>query len=138
MTTPRWLNLRDIIAIHGEILAESGGQSGILNQSALDSTLAKAQNLYYYNNQQSSLYQLAAAYGYGFIKNHCFVDGNKRIALIVVYVFLAINGIHLNASDVEAARYFWELAASQQNPEIDLEQLAQWLQTHSQNLTDTP
>ena len=87
MTPPHWLNLRDSIAILGEILAESGGQSGILNQSALDSTLAKPQNLYYYSDGQATLYQLAA---------------------------------------------------SQQNPETDLEQLAQWLQTHSQQLTDTP
>ncbi|MDK3159241.1 hypothetical protein QPK87_22095 [Kamptonema cortianum] len=46
MTTPQWLTQRDVIAIHGEILAESGGQSGVLSQSALDSTLAKAQNRY--------------------------------------------------------------------------------------------
>ncbi len=138
MTSPHWLTQRDIIAIHSEILAESGGQAGILSQSTLDSTLAKAQNLYHYSDGQASLYQLAAAYGYGFIKNHCFIDGNKRIALIAVYTFLAINGIELIASEVEAARYFWQLAASQQNQETDLEHFVQWLQTHSQPLTDTP
>ena len=88
-----------------------------LNQGALDSTLCKAQNLYYYSDQQATLYELAAAYGYGFVKNHCFVDGNKRIALIAVYTFLAINGVELTASEVDAAQYFWKLAASQATQE---------------------
>ena len=136
MTTPQWLTSEEIIAIHQEILAVSGGQAGILNPNAMDSTLAKAQNLYYYSDQQATLYQLAAAYGYGFIKNHCFVDGNKRIALIAVYTFLAINGIELIASEVEAARYFWQLASSHNNQDNDVEQLAQWLETHSQAISD--
>lgn len=130
MNQPYWLDRRDLIAIHNEILAVSGGKSGILNESALDSTLHKPQNLYHYGN--STLYELAAAYGYGLVKNHCFVDGNKRIALIAVYTFLGINGIELTASEMDAASYFWELAASQSPQEIEIQKLAQWLQAHSQ------
>jgi len=132
MTEPNWLDQKDIVTIHGEILADSGGMLGILNEGALDSTLNKPKNLYHYTEQTATLYQLAAAYGYGLTKNHCFVDGNKRIALIAVYTFLAINGIELIASEIEAARYFWELAASQLSQEIDMQKLVNWLQDHSQ------
>lgn len=132
MNEPYWLNSRDIIAIHSEILAESGGKSGILNPSALDSTLYKAQNLYHYSDDRHTLYQLAAAYGYGLVKNHCFIDGNKRIALIAAYTFLALNGIELTASEVDAAYCFWELAASQATQAEDIQKLADWLQLHSQ------
>ncbi len=132
MNQPQWLDRRDIVAIHSEILAESGGKSGILNPGALDSTLHKPQNLYHYTDHRATLYELAAAYGYGLAKNHCFIDGNKRIALIAVYTFLAINGIELTASEIDAAKYFWELAASQNNQETEMQKLADWLQAHSQ------
>lgn len=132
MTEPYWLNEKEIIAIHGEILTESGGVLGILNPGELDSTLHKPQNLYYYSEQTATLYQIAAAYGYGLIKNHCFIDGNKRIALIAVYTFLALNGIELIASEIESARYFWQLSASQQSQDIEMQNLADWLQIHSQ------
>jgi len=78
MNAPIWLSLRDVVAIHNEILAESGGQTGILNENALDSTLQKPQNLYYYSDGKATPYELAAAYGYGFVKNYGFVDGNNR------------------------------------------------------------
>ncbi|ACK66960.1 death-on-curing family protein [Rippkaea orientalis PCC 8801] len=126
-----WLDKRDIVAIHNEILAESGGKPGILNEGALDSTLNKPKNLYYYS-PKTTLYELAAAYSYGLVKNHCFVDGNKRIALIAAYTFLAINGIELIASETDASAYFWELAASQTPQETEIQKLAKWLQINSQ------
>ena len=131
MKEPRWLNAREMVAAHEKILAMSGGSTGILNQGALDSTLHKAQNLYYYSDRQVTIFELAAAYGYGFAKNHCFVDGNKRIALIAVYDFLAINGVELTASEVDAVQYFLGLAASQSPQEIEMEKLANWLQSNS-------
>lgn len=131
MKEPIWLNLSEIVAIHNEILAMSGGSPGILNQNALKATLDKARNLYHYSEDNVTLYDLAAAYGYGLIKNHCFVDGNKRICLIAMYTFLASNGIELNASEVDAALYLRELAASQDSQDSDLPKLAQWLEAHS-------
>ncbi len=106
MSEPYWLDVRDICAIHGEILAESGGSSGILNKGSLDSTLNKPKNLYFYSNKQASLYELAAAYGYGLVKNHCFVDGNKRIALIAVYKYLNKINYIFSAKIIE---YFFEI-----------------------------
>lgn len=131
MTEPCWLDIHDVSAIHGEILAESGGTSGILDRGSLDSTLNKPKNLYFYSNGEASLYELATAYGYGLIKNHCFVDGNKRIALIAVYTFLAVNEIELIASEEDAANFFWSLAASLESQEILMKELTEWLKANS-------
>lgn len=132
MSEPCWLDVRDICAINGEILAQSGGLSGILNKGSLDSTVNKPKNLYFYSNKQASLYELAAAYGYGLIKNHCFVDGNKRVALIAVYTFLAVNGIELIASEEDAANFFLNLAASLESQDILMQELTEWLKFNSE------
>ena len=132
MTQPIWLNERDIRAIHGEIIAESGGDAGVLNEGALESTLHKPQNLAGYD-PASTIYDLAAAYGYGLVKNHCFIDGNKRIALIAVYTFLQVNGIELTALEVDAANFFLELAASLEPQDICMVKLAQWCEANSMN-----
>lgn len=133
MIEPCWLDIRDVCAIHGEIIAESGGASGILNKGALESTLSKPINFYHYGNDVT-LYKLAASYGYGIVKNHCFVDGNKRVALIAVYTFLSVNGIELSASEVDAVSFFLDLAATFETQEESMEKLAYWLQGNSELL----
>jgi death-on-curing protein len=135
MMEPLWLDSRDVCAIQGEILAESGGASGILSKGALESTLNKPKNLHHYGDDVT-LYELAASYGYGLVKNHCFIDGNKRVALISVYTFLSINGIELMASEVDAASFFLDLAASFETQEEDMNKLANWLQINSKLIPD--
>lgn len=135
MIEPLWLDSRDVCAIQGEILAESGGASGILSKGSLESTLNKPKNLYHYGDDVT-LYELAASYGYGLVKNHCFIDGNKRVALISVYTFLSINGIELIASEVDAASFFLDLAASLETQEEDMNKLANWLQINSKLIPD--
>jgi death on curing protein len=130
MIEPCWLDMHDVCAIHGEIIAESGGTSGILNKGALESTLNKPINLYHYGDGVT-LYKLAASYGYGLVKNHCFVDGNKRIALIAVYTFLSVNGVELTASEVDAAGFFLNLAASLETQEKSMDKLTHWIQSNS-------
>jgi len=135
MIEPLWLDSHDVCAIQGEILAESGGAPGVLNEGALESTLNKPKNLYHYGDDVT-LYELAASYGYGLVKNHCFIDGNKRVALIAVYTFLSINGIELTASEVDAASFFLELAASLETQEEEMKKLASWLQINSEVISD--
>jgi len=131
---PCWLDVHDVCAIHGEIIAESGGASGILDRGALESTLNKPINVYHYGDDLT-LYKLAASYGYGLVKNHCFVDGNKRIALIAVYTFLSVNGIELTASEVDAVNFFLDLAASIETQDESIKKLACWLQSNSESLS---
>jgi death on curing protein len=136
MIEPSWLDVHDVCAIQGEIIAESGGESGVLNQGALESTLSKPINLYHYG-EDVTLYKLAASYAYGLVKNHCFVDGNKRVALIAVYTFLSINGIELTASEVDAADFFLNLAASLETQEKNMQKLVCWLETNSELITSS-
>jgi death on curing protein len=132
MTEPCWLNARDIRAIQSEIIAESGGALGVLDEGMLESTLNKPKNLYHYGGDEVTLYDLAASYGYGLAKNHCFVDGNKRIALIAVYTFLALNGIELIASEVDAVNVFLDLAASSEPQEDCMAKLASWIKSNTE------
>ncbi|GAB4232683.1 MAG: hypothetical protein OHK0028_08210 [Deltaproteobacteria bacterium] len=73
------------------------------------------------------MFDLAAAYGFGIVKNHPFIDGNKRLALAVMYVFLEINGYRLDAPEVEAADVILRLAAG----ELREKDLARWLKANS-------
>ena len=98
----QWIPSKAIQAIHSELLAEHGGLDGPVNKDKLSSTLARPQQLENYNNTPRSLFQFAASYGFGFAQKHCFVDGNKRIALASIDVFLILNGWELVADEVEA------------------------------------
>ncbi|MDJ0717023.1 MAG: type II toxin-antitoxin system death-on-curing family toxin [Prochloraceae cyanobacterium] len=125
-----WLTTKEVIALHFEIIKDYGGKSGILDEGALESTLFRPQQLAYYQSY-SNLYDLTAAYGYGLVKNHCFVDGNKRIAFVVMAVFLLRNGYELIATEVEAVDIMIDLALGN----ITQSELALWLTNNSVRVT---
>jgi death-on-curing protein len=91
----------------------------------LDSALARRQQLSAYS--RPSLFDLAAAYAYGLVRNHPFLDGNKRIAFTAAVVFLELNGRRFIASEAEAALKTLALAAR----ELDEADYATWLREHS-------
>jgi death-on-curing protein len=130
MSQINWLSKIVIIAIHGELLAEHGGLDGTYKGDSLESTLARPQQLLSYGNPGPSLYDLAACYGYGFARNHCFSDGNKRIALAAIDVFLQLSGHELTASEPEAVDTILRLAAS----EIDENELSRWIEANTSKL----
>ncbi|MGD8913378.1 MAG: type II toxin-antitoxin system death-on-curing family toxin [Candidatus Thiodiazotropha sp.] len=125
---PVWIPEAAIRAMHAELLQEHGGLDGPVDENALGATLARPQQLEHYSNPAATLPQLAAAYGFGFAKNHCFSDGNKRIALVAVDVFLQLNGYELVASEVDATVTFQALAAG----EFDESQLVEWVDRNMQ------
>jgi death-on-curing protein len=129
---PVWIPEAAVLAMHAELLQEHGGLDGLVDENALGATLARPQQLEYYSNPAVTLSQLAAAYGFGFAKNHCFSDGNKRIALVAVDVFLQMNGYELIASEVDAAVTFQALAAG----ELDENQLAEWIAGNMQGVSE--
>ena len=108
-------------ALHDGTLVDHGGASGILNAGQIESTLARPLNAYAYN--KADLYELAASYGFGFAKNHCFVDGNKRTALIAMDVFLQLNGCELVAPEADAALTILAVAAG----ELDEAEFTVWV-----------
>jgi death-on-curing protein len=99
---------------------EHGGGAGLRDKGLLESALARPKNLFGYEN--ADMPQLAAAYAYGICKNHPFVDDNKRTSLVVAELFLALNSLSLDASDLECVEVWRSLAAG----EVDEHGLALW------------
>ena len=110
MTVWRWVG-RDVAdAIHDRQLAEHGGLDGVRDGGAIDSALAKPQNLAAYGDAPDAA-ELAAAYAFGLARNHGYVDGNKRTAWVIARLFLADNGFRLRFDPIEAVQTTEALAA---------------------------
>lgn len=107
---PRWLNRAMVVALHDESLAQFGGLPGIRDGGLLDSALARPRNRLAYE-PDTPMTRLAAAYGFGLTRNHPFVDGNKRIAVLAVAVFLALNGRRFDPDEADEVRTILALAA---------------------------
>jgi len=118
---PEWLWLAIVVAIHDEQLAIHGGLPGIRDAALLESALDRPRNKWSY--EQADLPELAAAYGFGIAKNHPFIDGNKRAALLAIYTFLGINGVDFIVPEADAAALIFSLAAG----EVSEESLARWI-----------
>ena len=98
MKQPKWLTLEMIVAIHDEALHYFGGLEGIRDRTLLESAIDKPRNKIAYE-PQSSLYDLAATLGVGLARNHAFVDGNKRTALLATRAFLYLNDCVLEPTE---------------------------------------
>lgn len=115
-----WLDSKLAHAIHDRQLAEHGGGSGLRDQGALESALARAVNQWSYG--EDDLTRLAAAYAFGVARNHPFADGNKRTAWILARLFLMANGIEIAFDKIESINTVLALAAG----ELSEEELADW------------
>ena len=120
MTDWRWIAPELVLAIHDRQLSEHGGGHGVRDPGALESALARPQNLAVYGEPDAAA--LAAAYAFGIVKNHAFVDGNKRTGWVVARLFLADNGGQLRFDKAEAVRIVESLAAGT----VTEEALAAW------------
>ena len=125
---PLWVNKAVVLAMHERLLAEHGGASGLRDNAMLESALARPQQIHAYGD--ADLYALAAVYLTGIVRNHPFVDSNKRTALMTAYVFLARNDALLVASEIEAVQFVTALAAR----EIDENELAAWLRINCETI----
>ena len=128
MKEPRWISREVVLAIHEQSLAQYGGSAGIRDEGLLDSALGRPQNLFAY--EQPSIFAMAAAYASGIIRNHPFIDGNKRTGFVVCAVFLERNGYELVASEEDATLTTLALAAS----EIKEAEYASWLERNTRRL----
>jgi len=122
---PKWLDLRDALAIHERQIARYGGRPGVRDQALLESALARPQNLYAYGSP--SIVEMAAAYAFGIVKNHAFVDGNKRTGFVAAVLFLEHNGYSVFASEPDVTAATLAVASSQMSEE----QFARWLEANS-------
>ena len=121
----RWIAESVAIAVHEEQLAEHGGPIGVRDVGLLQSALNRPRNLAGYG--KPDLAALAAAYGHGIVRNHPFVDGNKRTALVITELFLLLNGAELLASDADCVVTMLGLAEGK----ISESSFAEWIRVHS-------
>jgi len=120
-----WLDRLIVEAIHIDQLHLHGGLPGVRDDNALESALARPQNRSFYDST-SDLPAVAAAYGYGLVTSHPFVDGNKRAGFLVMYVFLGLNGLEIEAEEPEVV----DLMVAVADGRCSEEELAAWLREH--------
>ena len=125
MTAWRWIDRAVLIAIHDMQLAEHGGGTGLRDGNLLESALAKPENLAAYGDPDAAA--LAAAYGYGISRNHAFIDGNKRTALVAAELFLQLNGWRLVVDDADCVLTMLAVATG----DITEDAFADWLRLHA-------
>jgi death-on-curing protein len=123
MTDPVWVPLRAVVGIQAELIAEHGGLAGPPRLGDLEAALGRAVNIHAYAESPPSLPRLAAAYGFALVRGHCFPDGNKRVALAIIDVFLRMNGLELTADEMDAVDTIQRLAAG----ELTEDDLALWV-----------
>lgn len=115
------------MAMHEDQLVQHGGLSGIRDRNLFLASLDRPKNLFAYGEPTPTIFDLAAAYGYGFAKNHPFVDGNKRAAFLTMATFLELNGYSLDVPEPEVVLIMQRLANSQETQET----ISEWLQENS-------
>jgi len=113
MKSPQWVLREAVLALHERLLAEFGGRDGLRDEGLLDSALEHPRQLFAYG--KPDLFDLAAAYAFGLVRNHPFVDGNKRIGFTTAILFLDLNGLRVTASEADAALNTLALAADELN-----------------------
>jgi death-on-curing protein len=123
---PRWVSKKAVLAMHNAQLAEHGGFDGIRDETQVDSALAKPLNVFAYADQPD-IFRLAASYAFGIARNHAFVDGNKRTALVVSFTFLDRNGWDIVASKESIYFTFLHLA----DGSLTEEDLTTWFTKHA-------
>jgi death-on-curing protein len=116
-------------AIHHDQLREHGGLPGIRDENALESALARPQQKWRYV-ETPDIPTLAAAYGFGLVRNHPYRDGNKRIGLLAMATFLGMNGYDLHATDADVVTEILALADGR----VSEEELVNWIRAHSTKL----
>jgi death-on-curing protein len=124
-TEPSWLTRVVVDAIHLDQIREHGGLLGLRDETGLESALGRPRHQWFYGGV-TDLASLAAAYGFGLAQNHPYADGNKRVALVAMLTFLAINGQDIDADDEDVLSTILAMAAGR----LREAELAAWLGSH--------
>ena len=128
MKEPVWVLREVVMLLHEESLAQHGGSAGVRDEGLLDSALGRPQNLFAYG--KPTLSDLAASYAFGLVKNHPFIDGNKRTGFVTAATFLELNGRIFTASEVDATIRTLALAAG----EMSEAEFSTWMKTNSKRV----
>ncbi|HEX5467388.1 MAG TPA: type II toxin-antitoxin system death-on-curing family toxin [Candidatus Limnocylindrales bacterium] len=127
---PRWLGRLVVDEAHFRQVREHGGAYGLRDENALESALARPGQRWHHQ-PDVRLAELAAAYAFALARDHPYIDGNKRVTLVVMVAFLDRNGIELTATNRQAVATVLALAAG----EMTESKLVTWVETHSRAAT---
>ncbi len=125
MRKPLWIEERDALAIHDRLLALDAGAAGVRDEGLLKSALARPQQLHAYGDRPDTV-ELATAYTAGIVRNHPFIDGNKRTGFVIGVLFLEMNGYRLTASEEDATQAVLGLAGGT----LDETAFAAWMRAN--------
>jgi death-on-curing protein len=126
-----WLTIDRAVAIHRRQIAEHGGSDGVRDMGLLESAFARPQNIEAYE-PDADIARFAAGYAFGIVKNHPFIDGNKRTGYVVMETFLVKNGFRLDATPADKYLTFISLA----DGSLSEEELAAWLRERIKVVSD--
>lgn len=126
MSTPNWLTLESIHAIHSMSISRFAGGDGLKDKNALEISLSRPLQHFGYADPAPSIFELAAIYCSGIVKSHPFIDGNKRTGFMAAYTFLGINDYRFEASEEETALQILALA----DDRLTDEELTAWLEAN--------
>lgn len=125
MKEPQWILRETVLGLHELSLSQHGGSSGLRDEGLLDSALGRPRHLFDYG--APNIFDLAACYAHGLVKNHPFIDGNKRTGFVTAVLMLEINGCDFHATEADAAIRTLALAAG----EMTEAAYAAWLEANS-------
>ena len=120
------LSKKQILMLHTQLIQQTGGSDGVRDYNLLDSALENPFQSFGGEELYPTIQAKAARLGYGLIKNHCMIDGNKRIGTHAMLVFLVLNGIELKYTQKELYETILDIAAGK----IEYEDLLQWVLNH--------
>ena len=120
------LSKKQILMLHTQLIQQTGGSEGVRDYNLLDSALETPFQSFGGDELYPTIQAKAARLGYGLIKNHCMIDGNKRIGTHSMLVFLALNGIELKYMQKELYETILDVAAGK----IEYEDILQWVLDH--------
>ena len=131
-TAVEYLTLEEVLLLHARLIQRTGGSGGVRDMGLLDSALARPRATFGGEDLYPSLWHKAAALMHSLIKNHPFVDGNKRTALTATGLFLEVNGYTLTASNEQVLDFAKRAAVGKG----DIKSIAMWLEKHSKAINE--
>ncbi len=124
------LTVAQILAIHDQMIKRFGGSSGVRDLGLIESTVGRPMSTFDGVNLYKTIFEKAAALLQSLLKNHLFVDGNKRTALSATGIFLTINGYNLNNTHNDEVAFALKVA----NDDLKVKQIAEWLKKHTKQV----
>jgi death-on-curing protein len=125
-----YLNTNQVLAIHDQVVEQAGGSRGVRDIGLVDSAAARPQATFGRKDLYPDIFSKAACLGHSLIRNHPFVDGNKRTGYMSIRLFLNINGYDIKASKDKKYKFVMEIAEK----ERDESSIAEWLKKYSQKI----